>query len=754
MMSAQLPPTLPPLALSVITLGAGAVAGLLIALLRSRSGRRAARADVPASAVPFVIPRELPPPPVPFVGRTAEVGQVERHLGTPTAAGPRLVAITGDAGMGKSALAVHVAHLVADRFPGGHLYARTDWFSGSPRTEGVADPVLHGVVGAFVRALLPPGEEIPAATGDRVDRLAELTAELRVLMVIDDVTDPALLEPFRRVGAGCGIVVTSRAPLDGLDWAVVRLEPLSDSECIDLLGAIVGPERIAHYRRAAEQIVLFSAHHPLALRLAGTALANAPYRDLALAVDRIRPLTPARITGAERFAGALDLSYALLPVVEQRALRQLGLLEGPDFAPWMLAKLIDEDEETAERIADRLVRAGLVERVSTDLSGIPKYRMLDRVKDYAATRLGPARSVDDSDNLEEVRRERRSRAHRSMDDILRDDVFMDLEQGRLTDAVGSARRAVVLAREQADPRPTGLAMAALAELQVELGNIADAVELAQEALRTANPRIRVRARRSLGRACRSLRQLRDAEAHLDKALVAVDRAGSERVRVLSELAVVRALGTDPASGEPYARQALELCRRRDDAGRQLLPRALWAYGVVLTGARRPADARRELRGAAEAAEAAGLSLWRSWIAHQAGVAALADGDLVLAEVEASDALTSFAGMRHRYGAAHARLLLGRISLASGRVDTAAQVLEDALETFRNCGDRWAEATTGLELAGAWTRVDRVRDAAEVATLAARLFADVGDESGSRNAEETMQRLDACQTGGVTAPAPA
>ncbi len=286
--------------------------------------------DLPGQPSPgtrSVVPRQLPPDVATFVGRTAELTELtallRRDLDDRV---PQVGAIDGVAGIGKSALAVHAAHLVAERFPDGQLYA--DLSDGTP----------IGVLGWFLRALDVPDAgryDLAEAAG----RFRAETATRRLLVVLDNATDEAQVRPLLPGGPGCAVLVTSRRVLATLDGARhLHLRPLAARDSLTLLGELAGPGRVGADPAAARRLVALCGRLPLAVRIAGARLAARPAWPVRTLTAR---LADTRRRLDELRAGDLDVRASLLvghrslaggSTAERTAAAAFGLLGLPDAA--------------------------------------------------------------------------------------------------------------------------------------------------------------------------------------------------------------------------------------------------------------------------------------------------------------------------------------------------------------------------------------------------------------------------------------
>ncbi|MFD5464416.1 BTAD domain-containing putative transcriptional regulator [Kitasatospora sp. NPDC127059] len=228
---------------------------------------RIRRGEAPVSLRRLPRPSQLPPDIPDLVGRAGLAGQAERALRA--VGGSPVVGLSGPAGSGKSALAVHIAHAAQDAFPDGQLYAS----GGEPGT----------VLAAFLRALgeRPAGSD---TVGELSVRYRSALAGRRVLVVLDGVADPGPLLPAT---SGCAAVVTGAdpgaLPGDAVRLTVGALEP---HDAHELLARIVGVERIGREPAAVEELAGLCGHLPVLLRTAAARLAARPWWSVADLVTR------------------------------------------------------------------------------------------------------------------------------------------------------------------------------------------------------------------------------------------------------------------------------------------------------------------------------------------------------------------------------------------------------------------------------------------------------------------------------------
>ncbi|GGS32975.1 SARP family transcriptional regulator [Streptomyces nojiriensis] len=311
-----------------------------------------------AAAGPAVTPQLLPRRPRGFIARQDELDTLDRI--TTAAPGP-IVTLTGSAGVGKTALAVHWSHRRRADFPDGTLFADLCGFSPTPARD------TRAVLREFLLALGVPVERMPGSPAALGARYRELTAGRRLLVVLDNAVDSEQIRPLLPGGDECVTLVTSRDRLDGLvatDAArpvTVGTLPAADSTA--LLAAVLGPEAVAAEPEAAARLAGLCDGLPLALRVAAARLATRPHRGLAsfageLADEQHRlDLLKAEDTGV---AAALGLSLRHLPEPARWLFHHLGPHTGATLDTCTAAALADCPPPRAALALDQLAAAQLV----------------------------------------------------------------------------------------------------------------------------------------------------------------------------------------------------------------------------------------------------------------------------------------------------------------------------------------------------------------------------------------------------------
>ncbi|MET7654979.1 MULTISPECIES: BTAD domain-containing putative transcriptional regulator [unclassified Streptomyces] len=275
--------------------------------------------------VALVRPAQLPSAPGFFVGRVGELEWLEE---AGSAAG--VVLVGGMPGVGKSALALHWAHRVADRFPDGQVYVA---LRGSDPARPVVEPAdaLRGMLAA----LGVPAPRMPDGIDALTGAYRTLLARRRVLVVLDDAAGTGQLRPLLPAGPGCLALVTSRHALPGLVASgarPLRLAPPTAEDAHALLAGRIGAERAAAEAPAADEIVTRCGRLPLALTtVAARAVGrrDMPLASMAAGLREAHGSLDALATTREAFLG----SYRLLAPDSRRLFRLLPRHEGPDITP-------------------------------------------------------------------------------------------------------------------------------------------------------------------------------------------------------------------------------------------------------------------------------------------------------------------------------------------------------------------------------------------------------------------------------------
>ncbi|RKN60372.1 SARP family transcriptional regulator [Streptomyces klenkii] len=340
---------------------------------------------LPAPVAPL-LPAQLPGDLADFTGRAALVADLCALLTSDRPGAAPTVAVSGAGGVGKSALAVHIAHRVRESFPHGQLYADLQGAGGHP-----ADPAT--VLGSFLRALGVDDAAIPECPAERSALFRTRLDGRRVLILLDNAHGPEQVRPFLPGPPSCAVLVTSRAkPAGPASARLVDLDVMTPGEALELLGKVMGPARVAAEADDAARLVSACGHLPLAVRIVAARLATRPawplgalYGRLADERHRLAQLRVADLAVEAAFA----LGHARLRPAQQRAFRLLALPDGPHVSSAAAAAVLGLPEPEAEALCESLVDVSLLESPAPG-----RYRYHDLLRLYARGRASAEESPE------------------------------------------------------------------------------------------------------------------------------------------------------------------------------------------------------------------------------------------------------------------------------------------------------------------------------------------------------------------------
>ncbi|MFF4555460.1 BTAD domain-containing putative transcriptional regulator [Streptomyces sp. NPDC001422] len=361
---------------------------------------------------PLSRPAQLPPPPAHFMGRVDLRDQLVRilrpqqpaafpeppprsgggwHPYCTAPASTRVTVISGMAGVGKSALALHVAHELRERFPDGQLYVNLHG-----ATPGMTPITAGQALAALLRDLGVEPRRVPENADAAAALLRSTLAPTRTLMVLDDAAHAAQVRPLLPAGPDCAVIVTSRSPLTALDGAHrFPLAPLTDEDSAALLRAVSGREDGLD---SGHPLVELTGRLPLALRVVAARLAargaltpDALAGQLAATEGRLHHLEYDDLSVRRSLAVAHDALRASEREADRDAalaLCRIGALDLPVYGAALLARLTGTGERRAEAALDRLVDVALLEETAYG-----RYAPHDLVRDFAREIAGAAECV-------------------------------------------------------------------------------------------------------------------------------------------------------------------------------------------------------------------------------------------------------------------------------------------------------------------------------------------------------------------------
>jgi DNA-binding SARP family transcriptional activator/tetratricopeptide (TPR) repeat protein len=324
-------------------------------LLAAAAGEAVAAAADEPRAVPAQLPRE----PSHFTGRARECARLDRLRPVQSADGcaaAQIAVLTGGAGCGKSATAVHWARRNAGYFPDGQLHASLDGFD-APEPAG-----LDSVLEWFLSALGVPPDRIPADTAGRVSLYRDVTADRRLLVLLDDAPGAEYVRTLIPAGPGSATLVTSRAALTELAVAdgaeLVPLDALPEADALTLLDSVLGTDHTGPDGPALRTLAALCDRLPLALRLAAARLAAHPAWSVADLAAELEDET-ARLLGLDTYGSCgmiatLNLTRRRLDPAAARLLGLLSLVPTARVDIHIATAVLGADPAAARRALDLL----------------------------------------------------------------------------------------------------------------------------------------------------------------------------------------------------------------------------------------------------------------------------------------------------------------------------------------------------------------------------------------------------------------
>jgi len=645
-----------------------------------------------------------------FSGRTAELDQllgvVQDAAATGLPGAALICAIDGMGGIGKTALAVHAAHRLADRFPDGQLFVDLHGY-----TSGLPQQDPSDALAAILQAYGVAPSQIPADLNARALLYRNRLSGTKTLIILDNAATEAQVRPLLPGSGSCLVLITSRRRLKGLDDAhVLPLDVLALPEAISLLLQAAGPGRIPADDPQAEQIVEVCGRLPLALRIAAALLRH---RRSWTPEHLVSTLRNGRLglkgftDGDRRLAGVFDLSYQMLAVGHRLAFRRLALIPGPYTDRYALAALLGADPVLAESLLQDLVDHSLLTEPSPGC-----YRMHDLIREHAGT-------LSEADP----------------------DQQRDLALGRLLHYYAhTAQQASQSIARYPRPVPEGQAPTYAPELS--------SPDTARSWLRAEWPNLDAAHATAHNRALHEpvialaagLAEMLQVYGPWSRALnihqtaaTTAERHGrpTAHATALTDLGRVRHLTGDYSGADEAFTRALEIYRAQGDRlGEANVLTGLGCIGY-LTG---------DYSGAGDTVTAA-LEIFRT-LGHRHGEAtALTDlgnirrmtGDYHEADNAFTRALEIFRALGHRHGEGIVLVDLGNMQQTTGDHSGSIDALTRALEIFRALGHRHGEATALTDLGRVRHLTGDHAGADEAHTQALEIYHALGIRLGEANA---------------------
>jgi tetratricopeptide (TPR) repeat protein/transcriptional regulator with XRE-family HTH domain len=332
----------------------------------------------PAAAAPM---RSLPRDVASFTGRQRELEQLTKSA--MTAGGVvDIHAIGGMAGVGKTAFAVHAAHQLADRFPGGQIFLLLHGHTPGQQPVDPADALA-----SLLLTIGIPAAQVPLGLEARAALWRDRVAGRQLLLVLDDAASSEQVRPLVPGAGGSLVLVTSRRHLSALDDATaISLDTLPPGEAAALLVRLAGRAALSSDDPAVLEVARLCGFLPLAIGMLARQLRHHPAwtvagraAELASARDRLELLETEHLS----VAAAFDLSYATLTPDRQRLFRRLGLHPGADMDGYAAAALDGTSLSAARRGLEALYDQYLLTEPAEG-----RYRLHDLIREHARALAG------------------------------------------------------------------------------------------------------------------------------------------------------------------------------------------------------------------------------------------------------------------------------------------------------------------------------------------------------------------------------
>jgi tetratricopeptide (TPR) repeat protein/transcriptional regulator with XRE-family HTH domain len=642
-----------------------------------------------------------------FTGRQPELAQLMSAAADDSGV-VGIYAIDGMAGVGKSAFAVHAAHLIEHSFPDGQIFLSLHAHTAGQRPVDPADALASLLLTIGVAA-----DQIPAGLSERTGLWRSHLAGKRMLLLLDDAAGSEQVRPLLPGTPGCLVLVTSRRHLSALDDATsICLETLPSDEAAALLirladrldldpedPAVAEINRLCGYLPLAIGMLARQLHHHPAWTLAGLA------EDLAAARDRLGLMHAENLSVAATF----DMSYQDLHDDQQRLFRRLGLHPGTDVDAYAAAALDGTGVPAARRGLNELFDQHLV---TEPASG--RYSMHDLIREHA-------RALAATDDPQD-----RDSAIGKLIEYYVNAASMVGRHFNRGAAVASDASAVL-------PQPATLDEAAR-WMEAERANMHAVVDYT--ALRKwPRPGIAIAAAMSgFLRTHGHWTQLRVLHlTALDTAHQADYQDGE--VGTLTRLGIVYRLTGDYEAASATLTRAIELSIGLENRAEQAA--ALVALGVLQRLTVNFTTAAATLNQAREQYQGSGDQLGEADALNELGYVQQLAGNYPDATSSHKLALGQYRDMGDQFGQADSLRYLGMVYQEIGDYEAVISSYETALELYQNLNDRLGEAHTLRDLGVAQHVSDNYAIADDTMTKALELYRGLGHRLGQA---ETLNNL--------------
>lgn len=742
--------------------------------------------------------RTLPRDVSSFTGRRNELRLLTAAIEDGDAGGVvGICAIGGMAGIGKTAFAVHAAHLLAPQFPDGQIYLPLHGHTPGTNPVDPAEALASLLLTAGV-----PANQIPPGLETRSRLWRDHLAGMRLLLVLDDAAGHEQVRPLLPGTAGSLVLVTSRRYLTALeDTHTINLDTLPEVEAAELLIRLAGRPGLDATDAAVGELTRLCGYLPLAIGMLARQLHHHPAwtcqslaADLAATKDRLAFMRAENLS----VAAAFDLSYADLSPEQRQMFRRLGLHPGNDFEAYAAAALDGVPVAQARQHLEALYDQHLLNE-----PGYGRYRMHDLILEHArslaaedpaaeaelalsrlldyylhaalaaslnlppkkspgSTRTiavdGPVQAPDlstrgraiewiaaERQNLQAAasyallgsRRGDASLIVTSMHPHLRGNGHWDQAQSLYQVVIGAAR-------EAADQVAEAGALTDLGEIQQLIGDYplaAACLTRALELYRALGDRPgEASALNELGIVQLAINDHPKAVRCHTEALALYTELGNRpgEASALNELGLVqRAIGAYRESTVSHER-ALRIYRELGNRVGEASALNRLAQMQRSTGDYPEASANHEL--ALRLHRDLGNLIGQATALYGQGIVHMAAGDNERAAASHKEALELYRSLSYRYGEATALNGLGQVQVATGDYQEAAASYERALALNRELGNRVGQATSLTGLAAAARANGDYAAAAEHGQTALQLCRDTGHRPGEADALSELGAL--------------